>query len=151
MTTTVQMSYHDPKLTHTIRPIRAVGKMSYQFVVEVWTNAPIETEVELQNAIDLHAPLAGMDLQVTGREMSAHKELEDLGGNADCDFWYFFVEGESKSPYWTMQEIRKAIRNYEPTANLGLQAKSMIQIASLGEREQTVEDVEGWLKQLQDR
>ena len=50
-----------------------------------------------------------------------------------------------------LQEIRKAIRSYEPTANLGLQAKSTIQIASLGEREQTVEDVESWLKQLQSR
>ena len=50
-----------------------------------------------------------------------------------------------------MQEIRKAIRSYEPTLNLRLQAKSMTQFASLSERERTVKDFENWLKQLQRR
>ena len=125
--------------------------MSYQFLVQAWTNAPIEAEVELQNAIDLHSPLTGMDLQVTGREMATCIDLEDLGRDPDCDLWCFFVEGESDSPSWALQEISMAIKSYEPTANLGLQAKSMIQIASPGERAQTVDDVENWLKQLQDR
>ena len=125
--------------------------MSYQFLVQAWTNAPIEAEVELQNAVYFHAPLAGMDLQVTGREMAPHEELKNQGRDPDCDLWCFFVEGETDSPSWALQEISKAIKNYEPTANLGLQAKSMIEIASPVERARTVDDVESWLKQLQDR
>ena len=116
--------------------------MSYQFVVEAWTDAPIEAEVELQNALDSYALLRQMDLQVAGRELVEYARDETNG-----ERWHLLVEGETNSPYWTLQEIRKAIRNHVPTAELGLQAKGMTQIASINEREQTVEDVEQWLKQ----
>ncbi len=84
--------------------------MSYQFLVQAWTNAPIEAEVELQNAIDLHAPLAGMDLQVTGREMATRIDLEDLGRDPDCDLWCFFCRGRDRL---TLLDIARNPQSYQ--------------------------------------
>ena len=122
----------------------------YRFIVESWTNAPIEAEVELQKAIDLHAPLFRTEIQVTHRELVVQISPDQVGNNPGGDPWRFFVEGETNSPDWTRVEIEKAIHNYDLAAALVLEVNSgFVLMASPKEREHTVEDVESWLHENQ--
>ena len=124
--------------------------MYYRFIIEAWTNDPIEIEVELQKAIDLHEPLFGMNMQVTAHELATGISADQVGENADGDPWRFFIEGETRQPTWSGGEIETAIRNYELTANMGLELRpEFVLMASPDEREQTVDDVERWLRENQ--
>ena len=125
--------------------------MYYAFIVKSVTNEPIETEVELQDAIDRHPRLKAMNLFVTGRELSAEMDPLKVGLSHDGDPWRFIVEGEIDAPVWVLQEIRKAIRNHSPISQLELQANEIVRMASPAERRQTVDEVERWLKISQQR
>ena len=121
--------------------------MRYRFIVKGWTNAPIETEIALEKAIDLHAPLIGMEMRAIGHEPAIPMNPEDFSKDPGGDPWHFIVEGETNSPAWALKEIAKAIRNHDGTSTLGLEVGPGHTVtASSEEREDTVEDIEQWLR-----
>ena len=122
--------------------------MLYRFTVEVWTNSPIETEVELQKALDLHSALRGCEVEVSGRELAINGQSSEIGDNPDGDPWHLYIEGQANSPHWLRGEISQAIRNHVPTSKLGMNIQRGY-TALMGQDDlvTTADEVERWLRQ----
>ena len=85
--------------------------MRYRFEIEVWTNEPINAEMVLEKAIELHAPLIGDDIQVMGHQLAIHIPQSEIGASDSGDLWLIYVESGTKNATWTRGEISKAIQN----------------------------------------
>jgi hypothetical protein len=121
--------------------------MYCRFIVEAWTNKPVEVEAALQKAIDLHGSLIGSGLKVRGRERAIRLDPSQVGKDPGGDPWHFFVEGETNSPNWTLGEIRKAIRNHPRADRLKLQVVGTVLMTPPSEVKETLDDVECWLRE----
>lgn len=134
-------------LTRALRHVVRKYVMYYRFIVECNTNEPIETEVELQIAIDTHSRLKELNLCVTGRKLTENVALSELGKSQEGDRWHFFIEGEIDTPIGTLNELRRAVHRHGPISHLEPQVDNIVRIASPSEREQTVDDLEQWLRE----
>lgn len=126
--------------------------MRYRFEIEVWTNEPINAEMVLEKAIEFHAPLNGDEVQVMGHQLAIHIPQSEIGTSENGDPWLIYVESGTKNAMWTRGEIGKAIQNYGPAAELGMEVRPGL--TQLVAREPVTRDeepigdyVENWLRE----
>lgn len=119
--------------------------MRHHFIVEAWTNEPIKAEVELQNAIDLHKSLIGINVKAAGHSTPSYIEPIKIGNDPQGDPWRFHVECNTNNPDWTRNEIQKAINRFPAAAYFGLTIRRTVLLS-----EEPVSDVvEKWLRNNQ--
>ena len=125
--------------------------MRYRFEIEVWTNEPINAEMVLEKAIELHAQLIGDDIQVMGHQFAIHIPQSEIGTSDSDDPWLNYVESGTKNATWTRGEISKAIQNYGPSAEFGMEVRpGLTQLVArevVVRNEEPIGDyVENWLR-----
>ena len=102
--------------------------MRYYFMVEGWTNTPNEVRLQLQVAIDRHAPFANQGLRVIRGEIAINIPKAQVGRDFHGDPWQFQVQGDVENPDNVRNELQRAIDNYNPTSDIGLEVVGMLRV-----------------------